>query len=138
MTKILPLDSGTQNWNESWHGTRPPGRVTVMAGVQAVAALVGDEHGHYEDDDFSSLNDSAITDATAATLLLSDSDEHHQLEREYEADIERDVHAARGTLSEGARADPTRPSSASMTDVLTSGGVQDPQHQAFFFGKQFH
>jgi hypothetical protein len=30
------------------------GCVTVMAGVQAVAALAGDEHGHYEDDDYSS------------------------------------------------------------------------------------
>ena len=77
LTKILPLDSGTQNWNESWHGTRPPGRVTVMAGVQAVAALAGDEHGHYEDDDFSSA-------------LL---DEHFRLEKEYESQIERDVNA---------------------------------------------
>jgi len=30
------------------------GCVTVMAGVQAVAALADDEHGHYEADDYSS------------------------------------------------------------------------------------
>ena len=54
LTKILPLDSGTQNWNESCHGTRPPPRVTVMAGVQAVAAPGDNAHGHYEDDDYSS------------------------------------------------------------------------------------
>ena len=44
-------------------------RVTVMAGVQAAAALGDDEHGHYEDDDYSSA-------------LL---DEHFRLEKEYES-----------------------------------------------------
>ena len=76
-----------------------------MAGVQAVPALGDDAHGHYDADDYSSLNDSAITEAT-----LPLSDEHFRLERAYEADIDRDVHAARGTPSERARADPTRPS----------------------------
>ena len=85
-----------------------------MAGVQAVPALGDDEHGHYDADDFSSLNDSAITEAT-----LPLSDEHFRLEKEYEAQIEQDVNAPRGT-----------PSSASMTAELTSGGVQQPQRQA--------
>jgi len=61
-----------------------------MAGVQAAAALGDDEHGHYEDDDYSSA-------------LL---DEHFRLEKEYESQIERDVNARRRTLSERARADP--------------------------------
>ena len=72
------------------------GCVTVMAGVQAVAALAGDEHGHYEDDDYSSAL----------------SDEHFRLEKEYESQIERDVNAPRGTQngSERApRADPMSP-----------------------------
>ena len=67
--------------------------VTVMAGVQAAAALGDDEHGHYEDDDYSSA-------------LL---DEHFRLEKEHESQIERDVlNAPRRTLSEleRARADP--------------------------------
>ncbi len=65
LDEILPLDSGTQNWGESCHGTRPPPRVTAMAGVQAVAARGDDEHGHYDADDYSSLiTDSATTDST--------------------------------------------------------------------------
>ena len=84
-----------------------------MAGVQAVPALGDDEHGHYDADDFSSLTtDSATTDST-----LPLSDEHFRLEKEYEAQIEQDVNAPRGTLSERARADPMSPGFASMMDV---------------------